>query len=191
MRKWKFIACAIVLSLTIILFDAGVSFSHDLFFPAEKLKTLFPQAQSFEQKNLYISDVQKADLEKELGSSLPIEDLKPSVYFAIVRQGQDARPRKEAVIMFVDASGEGSKIEIGIVVSGKGELVRVHLFENKEPKLLSEADFLKQFDGKKPSDSFTVGRDITAPHGAEKSAQAIASGARRGLLIINELFRKR
>jgi hypothetical protein len=110
----------------------------------------------------------------------------PLIYFAIVRPGPDARLRKEAVIMFVDAIGECGKIEIGIVVSGKGELVKIHLFENKEPKLLAQEHFLKQFESKKLSDSFKVGSDITAPRGSKRSAQAIASGARRGLLIINE-----
>jgi len=191
MAKWKAKLTAIGVSTTIIFFTAGASFSHDLVFPTEKLKSLFPLAQSFEQKNLYISDQQKAVLEKKLGGSLPEEDLKPSVYFAIVKKDPESRPRKAAAILFVDALGEGGKIEVGIVVNGKGELVKVHVFENREPEQLSRPDFLRQFEGKKASEKFQVGSDIQAPAGTERSAQAIASGVRRGLLIIEELFRKK
>ncbi len=93
--------------------------------------------------------------------------------------------------MFIDAHGEGGKIEMGVVVNGRGELLNGRLFENKESGKLSEPGFLRQFEGKKVSDSFKVGRDITAPKTVEKSAQAVASGARRGLVIIDEMFRKR
>lgn len=174
-----------------ILLMTCVAYAHDLVWPGEKLKVLYPQADSFEQKNLYVSDEQKAALERKLDGRLPEEDLKPSIYFAVVKPGPDARPRKAAAIMFVDAYGEGGKIEIGIVVSGKGELMKIHLFENKEPAIINTPAFLKQFESRKASDFFKVGSDITAPRGVEKSAQAIASGARRGLLIIDELFRKK
>lgn len=174
-----------------ILCATDSSYAHDLVWPGDKLKVLFPAAESFEQKNLYVSDEQRAVIEKALSSRLPEEDLKPSIYFAIVKNGQDASHRKAAVILFVDAIGERGKIEMGVVVSGKAELVKIHLFENGEPQVLAQPEFLKQFEGKKASESFKVGSDIAAPRGTEKSAQAIASGARRGLLIINELFRKR
>jgi hypothetical protein len=170
---------------------ATAAYSHDLMWPGEKLKSLFPQAESFEQKNLYVSDEQKAALEKALGSRLPEEDMKPSIYLAVVRSAPDGPVRKAAALMFVDAHGENGKIEMGVVVSGKGDLVKVQLFENKESEMLSQTAFLSQFAGKAGSDSFRVGADIKAPAGQEKSAQAVASGARRGMLIINEMFRKK
>lgn len=174
-----------------LLFSAVPSFAHDQVFPAEKLKILFPQAESFEQKNLYVSDDQRSRIEGLLGYKLPDEDMKPSVYFAIVRNTPDSPPRKGAAIMFIDAYGEGGKIEIGVVISSKGELAKIHVFENKESEKVTRQSFLRQFEGKKPSEVFKVGADITAPTGKERSAQAIASGARRGLLIIDELFKKK
>ena len=68
------------------LFLAAGSYAHDLVWPGEKLKILFPQATSFEQKNLYVSDEKKAFIEKDLGGRLPEEDLKPSIYLAIVKE---------------------------------------------------------------------------------------------------------
>ena len=179
------------LTIILLLFFASVSFAHDLVWPGEKLKAMFPQAESFEQKNLYVSDEQRAAIERALGSKLPEEDLKPSIYLAVVRSGPEAPLRKVAAMMFIDAHGEGGKIEMGVVVSGKGELAKIHIFENKEPEKVTQQLFLKQFEGKKASDLFKAGADIKSPAGVEKSAQAIASGARRGLLIINEMFKKK
>lgn len=85
------------------IFFSGSSFAHDLVWPGEKLKILFSQAESFEQKNLYVSDEQRSRIEGLLGYKLPDEDLKPSVYFAIVRNTPDSPPRKGAAIMFIDA----------------------------------------------------------------------------------------
>lgn len=188
--KWSLLVSAFAI-LTSVLFAGSSSSAHDLVWPGEKLKTLFPQAASFDQKNLYVSDEKKAVLEKALGGRLPEEDLKPSIYLAIVKDSPEAAPKKAAAIIFIDAHGEGGKIEMGVVVNGKGELMKVHIFENKEPETISKPTFLKQFEGKKESDTFKVGADITTAGATVKSAQAVASGARRGLLVINEMFRKK
>ncbi|MBZ0157039.1 MAG: hypothetical protein K8I29_12615 [Alphaproteobacteria bacterium] len=174
----------------LLLLSPG-ALAHDLVWPGEKLKAMFPQAESFEQKNLYISDEQRARIEKMAGVPLPEEDLKPSLYLAVVRSAPGAPPRKAAAMLFIDAQGEGGKIEMGVVVNGKGELERIHLFENRESEKVTRSSFLKQFEGKKTSDPFKTGVDITAPAGQEKATQAIASGAKRGLLIINELFKRK
>ncbi len=187
-RRLLLVFLAALVSLILI---SSLSYAHDLVWPGEKLKALYPGAVSFEQKNLYVSDEQRAIIEKTLGGRLPQEDLRPSIYFAVVKDRPETPPKKAAAIIFIDAQGEGGKIEMGVVVSGRGDLMKVRIFENKEsPKLLDQS-FLKQFEGKKASESFKVGTDINAPRGSEKSAQAIASGARRGILIINEMFRKK
>ncbi|MFI5294305.1 MAG: hypothetical protein ACHQ0Y_04700 [Thermodesulfovibrionales bacterium] len=188
--KWPSLVSAFAV-ITSVLLISSLGYAHDLVWPGEKLRALFPKAESFEQKNLYVSDEQKAVIEKALGGRLPAEDLRPSIYFAAVKDRPEASPKKAAAIIFIDALGEGGKIEMGVVVSGKGDIMKVRIFENKEsPKLLDQS-FLKQFEGKKASESFKVGTDITAPAAMVKSAQAVASGARRGLLIINEMFRKK
>jgi hypothetical protein len=174
-----------------VIIISSLSYAHDLVWPGEKLKTLYPSAVSFEQKNLYVSDEQRAVIEKTFGGRLHEEDLRPSIYFAVVKDRPETPPKKAAAIIFIDAQGEGGKIEMGVVVSGKGELMKVHLFENKELEAVNQTVFLKQFKDKKSSEAFKVGTDISAPRGSEKSAQAVASGARRGMLIIDELFRKK
>jgi hypothetical protein len=176
-----------VFVLLILSFLPVLSTAHDLVWPGEKLKAMYPQAESFEQKNLYMSDEQRSRIESALGTKLTEEDLKPSIYLAVVRTSSDSPPRKAAAMIFIDAYGEGGKIEMGVVVGGKGEVMKVLIFENRESGEITSDAFLKQLEGKKASDSFTV----KAPAGKEKPAQAIASGAKRGLLIINEMFRKK
>lgn len=181
----------LIMTMVIIATLSGSSLAHDLVWPGEKLKALFPQAVSFEQKNLYVSEEQRSSLEKALGMGLPEEDLKPSIYLAVVKEGPDTKTRKAAAIIFIDVYGAGGKIEMGVVVGGKGEILKTRVFENNEAGKLSASGFLRQFEGKKPSDVFKVGSDITALPGLEISAQAIASGARRGLLLINEMFKRK
>ncbi len=191
MNRSRWLLLVALATFKSVLLISSLSYAHDLVWPSEKLKTLYPTAVSFEQKNLYVSDEQRAAIEKTLGGRLPEEDLRPSIYFAVVKERPDTSPKKAAAIIFIDAQGGGGKIEMGVVVSGRGELMTVHLFENKEPEAVSQPVFLKQFKGKKASEPFKIGTDITSPRGAEKSAHAIASGARRGILIINEMFRKK
>jgi len=181
----------LLLLLLMILLYTSVSYGHDLIWPGEKLKALFPQAESFEQKNLYVTDGQRKNIENSLGSKLPEEDLQPSIYLAIVRNNPGSPPKKAAAIIFIDAYGKGGKVEMGIVVSGKGILEKVLIFENNEAESIRQSLFLEQFAGKKAGDPFKTGEDISYPALEGKSAQAIASGAKRGLLIINEMFRKK
>jgi hypothetical protein len=179
-------------SLILTLFlGAAPSSAHDTVWPGDKLKTLAPAAESFEQRNLYVSDLQRQRLETALGTTLPAEDLKPSLYFSIVRNTADGPARRSEVILFIDALGQHGKIETGVVITSKGRLARVRLFENQESPLLANEAFLAQFNGKGPADPLVVGQDIKAPAGQEESATAIAAGVRRGLLLVAELFKKR
>jgi len=173
----------------VLLLSPQPSGAHDAVFPAEKLQAMYPQAESFEQRNLYVSEEQRHRIEAALGGALREEDLKPSVYLAIERQ-PDGQARRGAVLLFIDAEGEGGIIETGIMMNAKGELTQVAIFENNEPRDILHPDFLGQFAAKKSTDPFRVGGDVSAPAGLERTAQAIASGARRGMLIVHELFRR-
>ncbi len=138
--KWSLIVA--LAALASVLLISSLSYAHDLVWPGAKLKALFPKAESFEQKNLYVSDDQRAALEKAIGTRLPEEDLKPSIYLAVVKGRPEGPAKKVAAIIFSDAYGEGGRIEIGVVVGGKGEIIRIRLFENKESQKINQPDFL-------------------------------------------------
>ncbi len=189
-KTWPhtFLAFLVFVSL---FFLPQLSPAHDSVWPGQKLENMYPAAQSFEQKNLYVSSRQKQNIEKILGESLRSEDLKPSIYFAVVKKSPTAQPKREAVLIFIDAEGKNGVIETGLVMGTNGAIKKLIIFENNEQAALSSPGFADQFVGKKSTQPFAVGIDITAPKGLEMSSQAVASGARRGLLIINELFKRR
>lgn len=182
---------SIGLLIMFVLAAAMPVFGHDTTWPGEKLERMYPAASSYEQRNLYISSPQRQRIEQELGEPLREEDLKPSVYFAVIKKNPEAKPKRAAVMIFIDAEGANDIIETGIVLNSTGMLEELMIFENREPPAISNPVFLSQFKNKKHTDPFQVGKDIQAPPGLEKTARAIASGARRGMLIINELFKRR
>jgi len=166
--------------------------AHDAEWPGEKLEKMYPDAQSYEQRNLYISSQQRQNIEGKLGEPIQEEDLKPSLYFAVVKLTPDSKPQKAAVMIFMDAHGQEGVIEIGLRMSSKGVLEKIEIFnKDTQSDLISGPDFINQFQGKTHIQSFKVGVDITAPKGLEKSGQAIATATLRGMLIINELFSRK
>ena len=186
-NKFSWFLFCILISLAV----PSLTPAHDSAWPGKKLEKMYPEAQSFEQRNLYVSSMQKQRIEEKLGSPIQDEDLKPSIYFAVVKRTPEARPQKVAVMIFMDALGQNGRVETGVVLNTKGELEKLEIFENNDPPALFGPSFTEQFKNKTNSQPFTVGTDITAPQGQEKTAQAIATAARRGMLIINELFRKK
>jgi len=56
----------IFLVTSILLMFFGMATAHDTVWPGDKLEKLAPEAISFEQKNLYLSDVQKKTLRLSL-----------------------------------------------------------------------------------------------------------------------------
>ena len=58
--------------MSMIIQTVSTSYAHDIVWPGEKLKALYPQAVSFEQKNLYISDDQRSSIEKRLVRDIKI-----------------------------------------------------------------------------------------------------------------------
>src|SRR5512147_616165 len=93
--KWSLLLSALA-AIILVLLISSLSYAHDLVWPGEKLKILYPGAVSFEQKNLYVSDEQKAVIEIILGGRLPEEDLRPSIYFAVVKGRHEGAPKKAA-----------------------------------------------------------------------------------------------
>jgi len=97
------ILTVIAVTTMFMFFHACASFSHDVIFTAEKLKTFFPHAQSFGRRNLSPSDAGRARIEGQLKNRLPEEYLKPSIYGALFKELPETPPEKTAAIIFIDA----------------------------------------------------------------------------------------
>ena len=165
----------IVLSLLAISAPAG---AHDRSWPGRKLAEALPEAASYTARPHALTAEQIAWAEKALGSPLRTEDRSPTFYI-----GLDAAGAAVGVVVFLDADGVNGKVEMGDGLGTDGKLRHVVLFENAEPPAVGRPEFLTQFAGKAPGDMFMVGMDLTAPEGTEKSAQIIATAARRGALL--------
>jgi electron transport complex protein RnfG len=70
---------------------------------------------------------------------------------------------------------------LGVCFDPKGLVkgVRVLSSEEERGKPVAEKGFLKQFDGKKVSDAFQVGRDVDGVSGATYSSRSVSESVRR------------
>lgn len=93
----------------ISLFLASGAHTHDLLWPAEKLKARFPQAASFEQKNLYMSDEHKHGSKEEVVSSLAVMEEQAYKIDAVI-----AALRKVTEIRTADYTSEGHGLMIDV-----------------------------------------------------------------------------
>lgn len=152
--------------------------AHDRSWPGRRLAEALPEAASYTARPVTLSAPQIAWAETALGSPLRTEDRAATFYV-----GVDAAGAPVGVVVFLDADGVNGKIEMADAIAPNGKLLHVVLYDNAEPPAVAKAEFLTQFIGKSAADHFMVGMDVTAPAGAEKSAQAIATAARRGALM--------
>ena len=152
--------------------------AHQRTWPGRRLAEMMPAANKFTERSVTLSAAQIAWTEKSVGESIRTEDKTPSFYV-----GVDAKGRSLGVVMFVDATGENGKIELGVAIDLAGAVAKVALFEHSESSAVASNDFLGQLAGKKAADKFKVGDDVKAPSGGGKAAQAIATATRRTLLL--------
>lgn len=169
-----------MLSALVLLHALGVPtvFAHDRAWPGRRLAETMPEASTFTARPVPLSAAQIDWVAKALGAAVPPEDRAPTFYVGI-----DSAGAAVGVVIILDADGVNGTVEMADGIAPDGKLLRVALFEHAEPSAVGKADFLGQLAGKGASDMFMVGHDLTAPAGAEKSAQAIATAARRGLLL--------
>ena len=152
--------------------------AHQRTWPGKRLAEMMPAANKFTERSVTLSSDQIAWVEKSLGESIRTEDKTPSFYVAV-----DGGGRSLGVVVFVDATGENGKIEIGVAIDVAGAVTSVALFEHSESGAVASKEFLGQFSGKKAADKFKVGDDVKAPSGGGKAAQAISTTTRRALLL--------
>lgn len=152
--------------------------AHDRSWPGRRLAEALPEAASYTARPVALTPDQIGWAEKALGSPLRTEDRTPTFYV-----GVDGAGASVGVVVFLDADGVNGKVEMADALAPDGKLLHVVLYDHAEPAAVGKPEFLKQFAAKSGADHFMVGMDVTSPAGAEKSAQAIATAARRGVLM--------
>ncbi|MCX6842966.1 MAG: hypothetical protein NTX53_11865, partial [candidate division WOR-3 bacterium] len=136
-----------------------------------------------------ITDSMKLRIEKRLGTTLDADETQFK-YFPVFKG-----TKRVGTVMTHAGKGQFGAIEVVVaVVEGDSgpiiKAVRIQRDREKAKAALRGKEFLGQFKGKGLTDAFKVGEDIeTAAKGAEKASQAVATAARKLLIVYDELGR--
>ena len=192
MRK-ALIPAAMLFGAVLVLWTSLV-WTHESEWPGKRLAEVFPKAKKFKARQVTLTAEQIARIEKETGSKVEGEDKEPTFYvpYGQAEEGKSDELQPIGAVVFIDAVGQRGNMEVNVAITPSGTLKAVSLWKHQESKQLESQEFLKQFEGdKKATDAFQVGKDITAVPGAEKASQAIATAAKRGLVMFREVFGKK
>ena len=160
---------------------AAIGLAHDASVTQETLKKFFPEAENFvtRQKTLSPEAIQK--LEQVLGARVQDVDKRLTVYVAIAKDAQSGKTRSIGGVVMVDAKGAQGSIDLAIGYFVDGKVKKVIITQNKDDKGLESAAFLKQFEGKGPSDNWDQKSFSLAENPA--SGREVIQAVRRGMLL--------
>lgn len=176
----------LLLIVSMMMFTPLLSEGHETEFPSKKLYGIIPEAKKFVERSVVLTKDKISSIEKELGSKLRKEDLKPIFYIAI---NKEKKPL--GLVLFVDVQGPNGVIDGGVGLNMKGKVIKVAVYEHKESDAIASEKFLKQFIDKGIEDKFEVGKDITEVKGQEDASKAVALMPRKTLVMSYALFLKR
>jgi len=169
-----------------VVFTPILGIGHETEWPGEKLAGIFPKAKKFVQRSVVLTKDKIASIEKELGTKLRKEDLKPIFYIPI---GENKKPM--GLVLFVDVQGPHGIIDGAVGLDMKGKVVKVAVYDHKESESITSEKFLKQFVDKGIDDTFILGKDVEAVKGQEDASKAIALMPKKTLVMSYALFLKR
>src|SRR5215813_12218304 len=133
-----------------------------------------------EQKSL------DAELRRKLEQSSNLRFPESTVTFFIA--AQDGKPAKYAVVM--NEIGKTEPITFMVGMSPEGKVTEVVIMEFRENRgwEVKEKRFLNQFRGKSAHSAIRVDEDIINYTGATLSSKAVARGAKRALLLLEQFY---
>lgn len=176
LRRW----CVVGLAFT-----AGsiVVWALTLSTTAEALGKLFPGVSPIRQ-TVFLTDAQKAEIEKRAGEALPSAIVYP---YEIHQEGE-----LKAVVYFDRHRVRTLPETVLVAVSGQHELIALETLEFHEPKeYLAPKKWLEQFKGMRAIEELKPGRGIDGITGATLTTRAITGCARRVLAMHEVLYPKK
>lgn len=182
---------SLFLLFAMLLFSL-LTFAHEVSWPGKRLSKLLPEASNFKQRQAPLTSSQIAELENIHKVKIGPEDRSPIFYFAYGKSNSSTgRPPMLGIIVFVDVVGEYGPIELSVVLNSRGEVIKADVWEQSDTRKIQNKDFLSQFSGKRSADAFTIGKDVQAAKGAPVSSQAVATGVKKGILLMRTVFKKK
>lgn len=178
--------------LAVVLLGAAGAFSNaadgevDVYLDLEEApRAVFPEADSFERKDVPVDDAMRRRMKKRIGR------LKPSIwepFYITYTARKNGKIAGYAVI--AEEIGKHRPITFIVGVTPQGEVQDVALMMYREPvgdEVRYEV-FLKQFDDKRLEDPIFPRRDIKNITGATLSVRAMSRGVRKVLAFVELAF---
>jgi len=150
---------------------------------ASLLKAFFASSERVTYARIVPSPVQADAIRARLGYLPPAPW---TVYYGLTKD------RVDGLAVIDDEAGQHLPITFGVLIGTDGAIQRIELMVYREAygSDIKEARFRNQFKGKTASDPVRHGTDIVAVAGATISSKALAVGARRAVVLANELVVK-
>ena len=169
MRRIAILLLALPLAVSLVAHESG--------FPKETLQKVFPDATGFTARKKALTPDQVKRVEQESASKVMRND-NPLTYYVAVK-GQDAL----GSVVMIDTRGSKGGIDLALGIRRDGSVARLVVVENSDDPALSQAAFLDQVQGKTAQSPLKLGQDIKFA-GDARSAQAVLSAVRRGLILL-------
>ncbi|MBI2821966.1 MAG: hypothetical protein HYX74_07055 [Acidobacteria bacterium] len=148
----------------------------------DALKKLFPEAENFVSRQKVLSAQAITKVEQSSGSKIHDVDKNLTVYVALGKDPQTKKTRSIGAVLMVDAKGARGMIDLAVAYGLDGTVKRVLVMKNADDKTLESETFLKQFEGKKPSDRWDLQKDFNLA-GNPASAREVIQAVRRGMYL--------
>ena len=175
MKPRTSILCAICLSISAALMG------HGALTPA-MLKKLIPEAENFVTRQKALSPQAIAKVEQAAEAKLGPEDKNLTVYVGVAKDSQTGKTRSVGAVIMLDTRGANGLIDLAVSYGLDGVVRKVMITKNGDDKALDSAEFLKQLEGKKPTDNWDA-KNFKA--GANPmSTRALIQAVRRGSHLV-------
>ena len=167
--------CLLGLSIPTRAHEGGLS--------PETLKKLVPEAENFVTRQKALSTQAISKVEQASGTKVQAVDRNLTVYVGIAKDPQTGKTRSVGAVLMVDAKGVLGSIDLVVAYGLDGTVRKVLITKNKDDKSLESAAFLKQLEGKRPSDAWDLQKDFNLA-GNPASAREVIIAVRRGMHLL-------
>lgn len=145
------------------------------------LKKLFPEAENFVSRQKALSSQAVAKVEQSLQGKIQEVDKNLTVYVAVAKDPQTKKTRSIGAVLMVDAKGARGPIDLAVAYKLDGSVKKVLVMKNQDDKSLESVAFLKQLEGRRPTDSWD--QKSFSLVGNPVSARELIQAVRRGMYL--------
>lgn len=154
-------------------FSSAMAAAGELMTLKDYLKNAFVGTAKISKEDFSLKDEEK----KTLASIAPdAQDGAFTFYY-----GRTSAGELQKACTVVPQKGKEGPMTVGVCFDPSGLIseVKVLSYEEEKGKPVAEEGFLKQFKGKKVSDSFQVGQDVDGVSGATYSSKSVSEAIRK------------